>query len=235
VDLDDARVAAAAPVSQRAVDSVELDDADDELLRTITGADPDRVVIPLHRTSGRRLRIRLAKAGVAGVAVLALTAAGWATLHAHTGLFGGGRHTEEGLGELIRLDAPDAGNVIDGVAAHIPLPPGGTFDQWKARALRNGGASHRGAVMTETGIASALALDASCQWTAYWLAARGRGDTDAAARAQHVLDAIPGWADIAAADGDGTVRRALQRRADGTRADDPGQFLQEYTTNCPSP
>jgi hypothetical protein len=231
-DIDRA-VAAANPVPQAVVDAHPLHGADGILADAIL-ASPD--VRSPGRPYSHRSRSRAGRGAIAVVAALALTAAGWATVRARTGYFGGGSGHEEGSGEFVRLDAPDAGPLVDRIGAGIELPPGATFDRWKERMLHDGadGSRSPGVTMTESGIVTSLSFDAACQWTAYWLDAYRAGDPTGMARSEPVLRAIPGWAAIAAGDPTGGVRVLLRRRASGAAAHDPAVFLTEFTTNCPS-
>jgi hypothetical protein len=220
----DRLVAVASPWSADAVAALPLAEAEAELAERITRS---------PRAARRPRRRALRVLGV-GVAALALTGAGWATLTARTGLFGRGAGFEEGAGEVIRLDAPDAEVVVDRIARHIVLPPGGSFERWKADNLRPavGGGRPVGVTMTESGIESSLSEVAACEWTGHWLDGHARGDRAQMAAAQQVLDQIPSWPAIVGNDGDGGVVTFLRRRAEGARAGDPSRFIDEYTVNC---
>lgn len=227
----DARVAAADPVPQAVVDAAALHGADVALFDAIV-ATPSMASLP--RTASRRRRARVAQGVLAVAATLALTAAGWATIRAHTGLFGhAGR--EEGPGELIRLDAPDAAAAVDRLGARVTLPPGHSFAGWKTANLRGeSGTGAPGVLMTESGITAALSVDAACQWTAYWVDAYRTSDAAAMARAESVLRAIPDWPAVVASDPTGNVRALLRRRAAGATAHDPAVFTDEFHINCPA-
>jgi hypothetical protein len=154
-----------------------------------------------------------------------LTAAAMSDLRARTGKFGTGG--EEGLGEWIRLDAPDAPDVILELAEGIELPPGQTFD----RMIKN--LPDEPTEQTEGGIKSTLEFEAGCIWTGYWLDAVEAGDTDARDEAVAVLEEIPSWPALNTSDGGGGVTDAWRRNAELAAAGDVQGVLDNlYTNNC---
>jgi len=209
--------------------------------------------MPITTFTGPSRRKR-AVIAVTVVAALGLGAGAAAAdgFFARTGLFGSGG--EEGTGELIRLDAPDASEVIAEVGGDIALPAGGSFDDLTASM------SGEPTEMTESALRSTLEFDAACQWTTSWLDAEAAGDTTTMAEAQATLDAVPTWPALVASDptrqqsnrpapegapipladqgaavlpGDGGVIAMWQAIADAARAGDP-QAVQDsgYTVNC---
>jgi hypothetical protein len=153
-----------------------------------------------------------------------LTAAAMSDLRARTGKFGTGG--EEGFGELIRLDAPDAPDVILELAEGIELPPGQTFD----RMIEN--LPDEPTEQTEAGIKATLEFEAGCIWTGYWLDAVEAGDTDARDEAVAVLEEIPSWPALNTSDGGG-VTDAWTRNAELAAAGDVQGVLDNlYTNNC---
>jgi hypothetical protein len=145
-------------------------------------------------------------------------------VRARTGRFGTGG--EEGFGEWIRLDAPDAPELILGMAEGIELPPGHTFD----RLIDNLGGEPT--EMTEQGVMSMLEFEAGCIWTGYWLDAVETGDTVALNEAVAVLEEIPTWPALNATDGGGVVE-AWTRNAELAAAGDVQGVLDNlYTNNC---
>lgn len=153
-----------------------------------------------------------------------LTAAAMSDLRARTGNFGTGG--EEGFGEWIRLDAPDAPDVILELAEGIELPPGQTFD----RMIEN--LPDEPTEQTEDGIKSTLEFEAGCIWTGYWLDAVEAGDTDARDEAVAVLEEIPSWPALNTSDGGG-VTDAWRRNAELAAAGDVQGVLDNlYTNNC---
>lgn len=149
---------------------------------------------------------------------------------ARTGEFGRAG-SEEGAGEFIRLDAPDAAAVVDQIGSAIPLPPDASFDAWKATSLRPDPETGGGSLMTEAGIRSSLSLVSACSWTGYWLDGFTRGDATTMSTAQAVLDRIPTWPAVVEADGGGIVE-ALRNRAEGARTKNPSLFAEDYRLNC---
>ncbi len=158
------------------------------------------------------------------------TAAAAVLVDARTGTFGLGGRSEDGSGEFIRLDAPGAADIVDELGEDIPLPPGGNFERLKSTLLKPD-PDGTGIQMSESGIVNTLSYDAACQWTGYWLDGHERGDEQQKAAAQAMLDRIPSWPAIVSSDGGGVVEQ-LRRRAEGARANDPSQFMQDYQINC---
>lgn len=157
-------------------------------------------------------------------AVITTTRESGSELEARTGGFGIGG--EEGFGEFIQLDAPNAPELILGMAETIELPPGHTFD----RLIDN--LPKESAVMTEQGVMSMLEFEAGCIWTGYWLDAVDSGDTAAQSRAQAVLDEIPTWPVLNSTDGGGVID-AWTRNAELAAAGDVQGVLDNlYTNNC---
>jgi hypothetical protein len=153
-----------------------------------------------------------------------LTAAAVSDLQARTGKFGTGG--EEGFGEWIRLDAPDALEVILELAEGIKLPPRQTFD----RMIEN--LPDEPTEQTEDGIKSTLEFEAGCIWTGYWLDAVEADDTDARDEAVAVLEEIPTWPALNASDGRGIID-AWTRNAELAAAGDVQGVLDNlYTNNC---
>lgn len=150
-----------------------------------------------------------------------LTAAAMSDLRARTGRFGTGG--EEGSGEWIRLDAPDAPDVILELAEGIELPPGQTFD----RVIAN--LPDEPTEQTEDGIKSTLEFEAGCIWTGYWLDAVEANDTGAQDEAVAVLEEIPSWPALNASDGGG-VTDAWRRNAELAAAGDVQGVLDNL--NC---
>jgi len=145
-------------------------------------------------------------------------------LRARTGEFGIGG--EEGFGEWIRLDAPDAPQMILELGEGIQLPPGHTFD----RLIEN--LPDEPTSQTEDGIMSTLEFHAGCIWTGYWLEAVANKDTTAQAQAQAILDDIPTWPALNASDGSGVID-AWRRNAELAAAGDVQGVLDNlYTNNC---
>jgi hypothetical protein len=136
----------------------------------------------------------------------------------------GGEWTCDGT-ELIRLDGVDAATVVDEIAAGIPLPPGGTFDRWKAKNLGENNWH------SELGLRGTLAYVAACQWTGYWLAAFDAGDQASMEQAAQMLEKIPDWPELVAVTPPEGMA-SYRERAAGARAGDPGRFVSEYQTNC---
>lgn len=145
-------------------------------------------------------------------------------LRARTGEFGTGG--EEGSGEWIRLDAPDAPEVIFEMAEGIELPPGHTFD----RVIQN--LPEEPSEQTEDGIMSMLEFEAGCIWTGYWLDAVEAGDTAAQNRAQEVLDVIPTWPALNATDGGGVVDAWTRNAGLAAAGDVQGVLDNLYIANC---
>lgn len=206
-----------------------LDDLREEIMNTSLLQHPVIDMTGPARSSRRRWRRRAAAGITALVVGIGVPAAAY-NLMARTGEFGRAG-SEEGAGEFIRLDAPDAAGVVDQIGASIPLPPGASFEAWKATSLRPDPETGGGSLMTEAGIRSSLSYVAACSWTGYWLDGFHRSDPATMAAAQAVLDQIPTWPALVESDGGGVVD-ALRRRADGARAKDPALFADDYGLNC---
>lgn len=183
------------------------------------------VVVEFDQMSrDRALEVSSALQPVGAEAWQQLTAAAIFDLQARTGKFGTGG--EEGFGEWIRLDAPDAPDVILELAEGIELPPGQTFD----RMIEN--LPNEPTEQTEAGIKTTLEFEAGCIWTGYWLDAVEAGDTDARDQAVGVLEEIPTWPALNTSDGGG-VTDAWTRNAELAAAGDAQGVLDNlYTNNC---
>lgn len=145
------------------------------------------------------------------------------SVSARTGAFS----PENGPGdENIRLDAPDAPAVILELGASITLPPGGTFD----RVIDN--LPNEPTQTSELGLMVNLEFHAGCLWTGYWLDAVASGDTDGQAAAQAVLDQIPTWPALNAADGGGVVDAWTHNAQLAAAGDVQGVLDNLYTNNC---
>lgn len=160
----------------------------------------------------------------AGVWVASITPSDARELRAHTGMFGVGG--EEGYGELIRVDAPEAASVILEIGDGIRLPPGGGFD----RFLDN--LPSEPTVMTTDAIMVTLEFNAVCVWTEYWLDAFASGDTDARTQALAVLEEIPSWPALNASDGGGVIDAMIRNAQLAAAGDAQGVRDNLYTRNC---
>lgn len=85
----------------------------------------------------------------------------------------------------------DRSEVIDRLAADIPVPPGGGFD-----ALRDGEY-----VEDETSLAGTMAFVAACDWAGSWL----DGNSAERSRATEILAELPGWPHLTAVAGESTI------------------------------
>lgn len=218
-------IARAAPADAATIATFAIDDAATELFDRIISTPALRGVAERPH---RRRRLLLVVA--AAIAALALAGAGWAGLKARTGFFSSGG--EGGTGEYIRLDAPDAEPIVDELARDIPLPPGQSFDSWKANVLGPRAGTHGvGVVMSESGIRASLEYTAACEWTGYWLDGFERGDEQQMADGLRVLEEIPTWPATVASDGGGLVD-SYRLRALGARQHNPSLFLRDYLLNC---
>jgi hypothetical protein len=207
LDRPSVRAAARAVVEEITMTSTLTPDTDTDLS---DGRRPHRRVRPL------------VAAAIALVAVGVLTAAAVGIIKARTGdhVEPGATTEDPGGGELIRLDAPDAPEVLVELARPIPVPPGTDLDEFVAPFLVEGFQTD---VALQSGFASRAA---TCEWPRYWLDAQARGDAEAQAEAQAVLDAVPTWPWIT--DDDGGFRRV----ADGLRAGDTAPALEMMEANC---
>lgn len=147
-----------------------------------------------------------------------------APISARTGTFSDGG--ENGIGENIRLDAPDAPDVILEMGASILLPPGGTFD----RVIDN--LPSEPTQTSELGLMVNLEFHAGCLWIGYWLDSVASGNDDARAAAQAVLDQIPTWPALNAADGGGAVDAWTRNAQLAAAGDVQGVLDNLYTNNC---
>lgn len=178
------------------------------------------------RTTSRTTRRRRTFTALGIVAVLG-TGAGVAAatgLFARTGQPGSG-FGEEDASEQIRVDAPDAPDVVRELGDEIPLPPGISFDD--VIELPD-----EPTTQTELGLQSTLEFEAGCQWATYWITSHETGNETAATDALTVLDAVPTWPATVATDGGGLVDM-WQEIADAARAGDiAGVNDAGYTVNC---
>jgi hypothetical protein len=145
-------------------------------------------------------------------------------LQARTGRFGSGG--EEGFGEWIRLDLPDAPEVILELAQSIVLPPDASFK----RLIDN--LPDEPTEMTEEGVKSMLEFEAGCLWTGYWIDSTESGASDAQAEAQAVLDEIPSWPALNATDGGGVIDAWTRNAEFAAEGDVQGVLDNLYTNNC---
>lgn len=169
----------------------------------------------------------------AGASLRPIDAGAWAAsitpsdateVRAHTGMFGVGG--EEGYGELIRVDAPEAASVVLEMGEGIQLPPGGGFDLF----LDN--LPSEPTVMTTDAIVGILEFSAVCSWTGYWLDAFASGDIDARTEALAVLEEIPSWPALNASDGGGVIDAMIRNAQLAAAGDAQGVRDNLYTRNC---
>jgi hypothetical protein len=179
-------------------------------------------------TRRRTRRVRpLVAAIVAVLAVGVSTAAATAIVKARTGRQAEPAGETRTGGEWIRLDAPDAPEVLAELARPIPLPPGTDVGEFVSHFLAD-----QPTEATDEGLQGLFAFRAAaCEWPRYWLDARARGDLDAQADAQAVLDGAPEWTWITAGDG-GSVADALRHLADDLRSGDTESAQQTLAANC---
>lgn len=171
----------------------------------------------------RRNRVAIAiAAAILGTATLA-AATGVLT---RTGIAAGGG--EAGSGELLRLDADDAPEVLVELGADIPLPPGGSFDEIIADL------PDEPTDQAEEGVRFTLEFNAACQWAGYWLEANEADDAEAMAEALTALDAVPEReALIANSSPPDALVRLWARIADAARSGDPeAMYNAGYGANC---
>jgi hypothetical protein len=219
VDPLDERLAALDPARRiRPASSSALGELREEMLIMTSEA---MTAGPVHPVRTRRKK-SITGAGISVIAVLTLAGAAAAGGYAaRTGLFGSGG--EEGSGEMIRTDAPDAATVVGQLGAGIPLPPGGSFAKATASMQANGG------LTSEDGVRMTLSWSAACQWATYWL----DGDGAERVRAQATLDQIPTWTALVSHNPDGGVKVMWQHIADAARAGDANRLRDSgYTVNC---
>ena len=180
--------------------------------------------------AARRVRSTRRRRVVAAMCVVGLIGAGTGVAAAN-GLFARtGKHAaggEDGTGEVIRVDAPDAPAVVAELGAGIPLPPGVSMSNLAAPFL--GGEPTEQA---ESGLQASLEFAAACTWATYWLDSNAAGDAAAMADAQTVLDSVPSWTALVAADGGGVI--AMWRTiGDAARAADSAALKNAgYLANC---
>lgn len=139
---------------------------------------------------------------------------------------------ENGTGEVIRVDAPDASSVIVRIGEGVPLPPGVTLQSISASFAANTPTEE-----SESSIRSTIEFNAACRWTTYWLGSKFAGDTAAMAKAQAVLDMVPTWKATVASDVTGEaggVVDSWRKIAAHTRASDAAAVATNsfYTVNC---
>ena len=228
-------LASAAPFTDDDVASAHLESAAEKMREVIMASGHTlQTNIGDAGTARRRRRRRRSPRMVIVATTAAILIGGSAAaavfVEARTGRFGMGGQSEDGSGEFIRLDAAGAADIVDELGEDIPLPPGGSFERLKSTLLMPD-PDGAGIEMSESGIENTLSYDAACQWTGYWLDGYERRDTRQKAAAQAMLDRIPSWPAIVSSDGGGVVDQ-LRRRAEGARANDPSQFMQDYQVNC---
>jgi hypothetical protein len=219
------------------IDDVELDEllasADPvrpmrpELFSTLEMLRDEITREPIAVSATRRPRRRRA---LAALCVIGLVGAGTGVAAAN-GLFArtGKQATggEDGTGEVIRVDAPDAPAVVAELGAGVPLPPGVSIDDVTAPFLAG-----EPTEQSESGLQASIEFVAACKWATYWLDSNAAGDATAMADAQAVLDAVPSWSALVAADGGGVID-VWRNIAEAARAMDP-VALQDagYHVNC---
>jgi hypothetical protein len=198
---------------------------DDELLSRAAPLTDDQLsgldLGPAPRpVSHRRKRWAVAGAGLA-VAVAAVgvpAAAGEFT--ARTGVPASGG--EEGTSERIRLDAPDVGDVYQQYIDEHELPPGGTWDAFRARMAEVPADS---AVVPEEIVAQWVAWEARCQWERAWV--------HHVPGAQAVIDDLQTWPEFTGPhDAGGLGEQLLRDLAAQTRVGDDHLLTQDLRANC---
>lgn len=180
------RLAAANQVAQTTTPEAELA----ALLASVLPADPEpRAARPIRhpRRGGRRLRDGVAAALVLAAVGVATAGATSQWFGAHTGRSSATREPGDGS-EILRNHGAGIGPIIDAFARDIPLPPGGNFNDFKART-----AADEAAQQSTTGLRASMEFTATCQWTRWWLDARTNGDTTRMARAVRVLGDASNW------------------------------------------
>lgn len=219
------------------IDDVQLDEL-------IASADPMRPMRPELFNTLEVLRDEITRGPVAvsgtrpsrrrralaALCVVGVLGAG-AGVAAANGLFARtGRHAtggEDGTGEVIRVDAPDAPAVVAQLGAGLPLPPGVSIDDVTAPFL--GGEPTEQA---ESGLEASIEFVAACKWATYWLESNTTGATAAMADAQAVLDVVPSWSALVAADGGGVIEM-WRTIGDAAQAMDPVALNNAgYLVNC---
>lgn len=144
---------------------------------------------------------------------------------AHTGTLATGG--EAGIGEVIRLDAPDFPAVAAQLAAGFPLPPGIRIEDVIAPLKADEPTDQ--AVL---GVRASIEFLIGCEWATYWLESHLAADPDAMADAQAVLDLVPSWPATVATDGGGVVKMWTEV-GDAARAMDPVALNDVgYLVNC---
>ena len=144
---------------------------------------------------------------------------------AHSGTLATGG--EAGIGEVIRLDAPDFRAVAVQLAAGLPLPPGVRINDVVAPLKADEPTDQ--AVL---GVRSRIEFLIGCAWARYWLESHSAADSAGMADAQSVLDLVPSWPATVATDGGGAVEMWTEI-GDAARAMDPVALNDAgYRVNC---
>jgi hypothetical protein len=219
-DRIDVMMKRASRVSTSALDAARVDTVAHEALEELLTLGRDHA--PPHADHHPRKVRRGVVAGILAAALAGTTgavAAGW--IPAHTGVQADGS-TEMGSGKMIRMDGSDLDQVLDRLSQGIPFPSAASFDRTK-KALRQ-----PDTIQSTEGLRDALAFNAACEWTGFWIDAFHEGDAAAMSTAQVMLDEIPSWSSISR----GGMRKWLELRAEGARLGDPSLFQREYDINC---
>lgn len=221
-------ISQAAPVRDQDLDRPSVRHASHAVILEHTRSNP-AIGAPPESSRPRRRKRLVAATGIAVLGAGIGTAAAQELLpSAHTGEHAEPLGETPTGGEWIRLDAPDALDVLVDLAAPIPLPPGTNPQDVVSTLLTD-----EPTEMTDHGIQASIAwTSAACAWPRYWLDAQARGDNNAMDNAQTVLDTAPTWEWITTADGGG-IADALQATADDLRQGDTTHLEQQLEHNCP--
>jgi hypothetical protein len=136
--------------------------------------------------SHKRRRPFRATAIVTGLVLLTgATAAAAPKIIARTGMFGQGG--DNGTGEYIRLDAPDAIKAINQVGSDIPLPPGADWTSFASHFQGDPAES------SESALHGDLQLVATCSWMSFWLDSHAKKDASGEQAAVAMLGTMQSW------------------------------------------
>jgi hypothetical protein len=206
--------------------------------RTFIQSLSDAAEAPHEPTPVARIRSRRRRIGAAAVTALALTAAGYG-VSARTGLFGKGGDSEDGSGEFIRLDSPEASEIVSEMSTEFVFPPQFSIEDWLRNkvnapevAASNVDISTRGVVATEEAVRAELAFAASCAWATVWMN-ESDPQSRSARQAADVVRTLPDWPIFEEVDGGGIVD-SLRQRAEWVAAGDRAALRRDLQINCAS-
>jgi hypothetical protein len=220
------------PAKDSGFDGFAETDGGKALLSQIVSTPPSALRTTTSNTSiagSGRARVRFTGLTAALLVLGLASAAGaayWVT--ARTGRVVEGPTTEQVEGsEIIRVDAPDLGEVVEEVAEGYPLPPGFTTERLTSLIT-----TAEPTEMDIVGLELSVASITYCGWAREWLNAETAGRTKQAQKAAEVLTDMPKWRIFQISDGDGGLMAKFHRISEAVNAHDRDPVARDVAINC---